>query len=75
MMWMKLTAWVSVFIIGILFLGGWTWMLTFGIIHAWWPHVPSMNYWTALEISAATIALGLYGALMQALGAFFKAVT
>jgi len=29
------------------FLGGWLMMLLLSLLHAWWPTIPTMGYWTS----------------------------
>ena len=46
---------------GALFLGGLFLMLLIGVLHDWWPAIPTMSYWTAFVASLLKGALFVRG--------------
>lgn len=43
--------WFLVVIAGVVFAGGWAFMLTIGIVHhEWWSAVPPIGYWSAVQV-------------------------
>lgn len=61
-----------VFIAAAVFLGGWSLMLTVGVVHnEWWPAVPPIGYWSAVQVVLVPTAFGCVSVFASE---FFKAV-
>ncbi len=53
------TAWVA---------GAWCLMLLIGVVHAaWWPEVPTISYWGALQVNLVPILSAVIGVVLKSL--------
>jgi hypothetical protein len=46
-------------------MAAWSLMVTVGNVHAWWPHIPTMSFGTAMSISFPALLVGVLAGLFN----------